>query len=307
VYSTEILEDLFFVKRGWLNANHFVYTGEKPVLIDTAYKTDVQVTLDLIEKLGVHPSAVSLIVNTHTHCDHVGANRLIQKQSDCDIALHSVGKHFMETRDDWATWWRYYHQEANFFQCTQSLEDGNVLKIGPHEFQVIYTPGHASDGIVLYSSREKLLISSDTLWENDMAVITQRVEGSLALLAMRQSLEKLGALNVNRVFPGHGDPFEDMKSALAKALEKIDLYLKDRKTVGKDLIKKIIVYTLLMKKSVKEQELFPLLMKTTWFRETVDFYFDGDYETIYQQIMNVFARNKVIRVGNGSIFTTVEP
>ena len=305
--TVEILEDLFFLKRGWLNANHFVYAGEKPVLIDTAYKADDRVTLALIEKLGVNPSAVSLIVNTHSHCDHVGANRLIQERSGCDIALHTVGRHFIKTRDDWAPWWRYYHQEADFFECTQSLEDGDILKIGPHEFQVIYTPGHASDGIVLYSSREKLLISSDTLWENDMAVITQRVEGSLALFSAKQSLEKLASLDVRQIFPGHGDPFEDVENALAKALGKIDRYLEKGEILGKDLIKKILVYTLLMKKSVKEQDLFPHLMKTNWFRETVDLYFSGEYETIYQQTMDAFIRNKVVKIENGSVFTLVQP
>jgi len=33
----EIMKDLFFVERGYLNGNHFVYRGTKPVLIDTGY------------------------------------------------------------------------------------------------------------------------------------------------------------------------------------------------------------------------------------------------------------------------------
>ena len=171
--TVEILEDLFFLKRGWLNANHFVYAGEKPVLIDTAYKAD-----------------------------------------------------------DWVT---------------------------------------------------------------------------LALFSAKQSLEKLASLDVRQIFPGHGDPFEDVENALAKALSKIDRYLEEGEIVGKDLIKKILVYTLLMKKSVKEQDLFPHLMKTNWFRETVDLYFSGEYETIYQQTMDAFIRNKVVRIENGSVFTLVQP
>lgn len=307
MYTVEILENLFFIKRGWLNANHFVYTGDEPILIDTAYKPDAHVTLAQIEALGVNPSDVSLIVNTHTHCDHVGANRLIQDRSGCNIALHSVGRHFIETRDDWATWWRYYHQEADFFHCTQSLEDGNILNIGPHAFRVIYTPGHASDGIVLYNIRDKLLISSDTLWENDMAVMTQRVEGSLALFSARQSLEKLASLDVRQVFPGHGDPFKEAEPALAKATARIDRYMENREMVGKDLIKKIMVYTLLMKKEIKEQDFFSNLMTTHWFRETVDLYFNGEYGKIYEAVMNAFIRNRVVRIENGIVSTPVEP
>lgn len=303
----EIMEDLFFIERGWLSANHFVHVSKEPILIDTAYKADADVTMAQIKKLGVRPSDVSLIVNTHTHCDHVGANRIIHEQSGCDIALHTVGRHFVDTKDAWATWWSYYNQEADFFVCTRSLEDGDILKVGPHEFQVIYTPGHASDGIVLYNRRQKLLISSDTLWENDMAVMTLRVEGSLALFSARKSLEKIASLDVRQVYPGHGEPFRDVETALSKAMEKIDQYMGDREIIGKDLIKKIIVYTLLMKKSMNEQDLFPYLMGTVWFKETVDLYFNKEYENIYQQIMGAFIRNKVVRIENNRLFTLIKP
>ncbi|MCP4671008.1 MAG: MBL fold metallo-hydrolase [Desulfobacula sp.] len=303
----EILEDLFFIERGWLNANHFVHVSKEPILIDTAYKADADVTMAQIKKLGVNPSDVSLIINTHTHCDHIGANRLIQEQSGCDITLHTVGRHFIDTKDDWATWWRYYNQEADFFECTRSLEDNDILKIGPYEFQVIYTPGHASDGIVLYNRKHKLLISSDTLWENDMAVMTLRVEGSLALFSARKSLEKIASLDVRQVYPGHGEPFSDMETALSKATKKIDQYLGDSEKIGKDLIKKIIIYTLLMKKSMDEQNFFPYLMDTIWFKETVDLYFNKEYEIIYQQIMDLFIQNRVVKVEKNRLFTLIKP
>jgi glyoxylase-like metal-dependent hydrolase (beta-lactamase superfamily II) len=93
------------------------------------------------------------IVNTHTHCDHIVGNHWIQELSGCGIALHKIGRHFIEARDDWSTWWRYYEQEAEFFRCTHSLEDGETLAVGPHEFRVIHTPGHAADGIVLYHGK----------------------------------------------------------------------------------------------------------------------------------------------------------
>jgi len=37
----EILDALYFIQRGYLNANHFVFVSEKPVLIDTAYLSDL--------------------------------------------------------------------------------------------------------------------------------------------------------------------------------------------------------------------------------------------------------------------------
>jgi len=304
---SEILKELFFIKRGYLNANHFVYRSKAPILIDTGYISDFNETEKLLSKLGVNLSDVSLIINTHTHCDHIGGNRIIQKMSGCDIALHKVGKYFIDTLDDWSTWWKYFNQEADFFNCTQSLEDGDIIFIGPNKFKVIYTPGHASDGIVLYNRQEKILISSDTLWETDVAAMTLRIEGSRALFHMQESLQKIESLEVKRIYPGHGKPFNDLKRAILKSKEKIKRYLLDRDLIGNDLIKKIIVYTLLMKKSVKEDDLFPSLMDTIWFKETIDLYFNNEYELKYNEIMATFIKRGVVRQENGNLYTTVTP
>jgi hydroxyacylglutathione hydrolase len=48
----EILSGLFFIQRGYLNANHFAYRGNKPVLIDTGYLGDWPLTESLLSKLG---------------------------------------------------------------------------------------------------------------------------------------------------------------------------------------------------------------------------------------------------------------
>ncbi|MBU0462631.1 MAG: MBL fold metallo-hydrolase [Proteobacteria bacterium] len=305
--KNEILKDLFFIERGYLNSNHFVYRSKSPTLIDTGYLSDFDETQRLISGLGVNLSDVSLIINTHTHCDHIGGNHIIQQKSGCDIALHKVGKYFIDAQDDWSTWWKYYNQEADFFKCTKTLEDGDIIAIGPHRFQVIYTPGHASDGIVLYNSQEKILISSDTLWEDDMAVMTLRIEGSMALFHAQESLQKLESLDVKRIYPGHGRPFSNLKKAILKSKEKIQRYLLDRDLIGNDLIKRILVYTLLMKKSIKEKDLFPYLMDTYWFKETVDLYFNSEYEIKYDEIMNTFFERGIIKKENKNLFTIVKP
>ncbi len=303
----EILSDFFFIERGYLNGNHFVYSSEAPILIDTGYASGFHETEKRINGLGIRLSDISLIISTHTHCDHVGGNHIIQERSGCDIALHRVGKYFIDTRNRWATWWRYFNQEADFFKCTHGLEDGESIFVGPHEFQVIYTPGHAADGIVLYSRQEKLLISSDTLWENDMGVMNTRVEGSTAPFRMRESLGKLRTLDVERVYPGHGKPFTDMIGAIEKAQERIQRFLDFPEKMGDDLLKKIIVYTLMMKSTIPERDFFPYLMTTYWFKETIDLLFNGDYESKYEDIMNAFIQKGIVERIKGVLSTTVKP
>lgn len=305
--TVEILPDLFFFERGYLNGNHFALRGEEPVLIDTAYKSDFETTERLLSAIGVDLSRVRLIISTHCHCDHIGGNRIIQEKSGCAIAMHRIGKHFMDTRDDWSTWWRYYVQDADFFTCSRTLDDGETVRVGPHEFQVIHTAGHSADGIVLYHRATKTLLSSDTLWEKDIAVMTVRVEGSGAVFAMLESLEKLARLDIGMVFPGHGRPFGDAKTALGRAVKRFEQYLKDPTKIGNDLIKKIIVYTLMMKRSMDEVSFFPYLSSTPWFKETVDLYFESAYRATYDDIMARLGRRGIVKQENGKIFTTVKP
>ena len=305
--AIEIMENLFFVERGHLSGNHFISLSEEPALIDTAYISDFEETAGIITCLGVNLSDIRLIINTHCHCDHVGGNKIIQNISDCEIALHRIGKHFMETKDDWSTWWKYLGEEADFFDCTKVLEDEEVIAIGPHEFHVLYTPGHSRDGIVLYSKKEKLLISSDTLWKNDVAAMMVRVEGSRILADMQESLEKLESLDVKIVCPGHGKPFTDVKRAISISKKKIESYLTNREILGVDLLKKVIIHTLLMRKTVEENTFFHHLMRTHWFKENVDLYFNGEYEAKYTEIMNHFIQRGIVKCSNGKLWTILEP
>lgn len=305
--ALEILKDLFFIERGYLNGNHFVYRSGEPVLVDTGYKTHFEITERLIAELGIDLSCTRLIINTHTHSDHVGGNRRIQEKSGCDIALHKVGKHFIDTRDDWSTWWRYKNQDADFFDCTMGLEDGDVIDIGAHKFRVVYTPGHASDGIALYCNRRKILISSDALWERDVATVTVRVEGSTALFRWLESLERIESLGAGMVYPGHGPPFTDVEGAIASARKKIRNYMAHPEKVGEDLLKKIIVYTLLMHSEIPEHRFFNLIMEPYWYRETVDFYFGGDYRGKYEEVLRKFLQRGIVKRKDGCFYTSVKP
>lgn len=305
--TIEILDDLFFIERGYLNCNHFVYRSPAPVLIDSGYVGDFAETEQHIRQTGVKLADVAQIIGTHTHCDHIGGNHRIQQQSGCDIALHKIGKHFIDTRDDWATTWKYYDHRAEFFRCTQSLEDGDTIQVGPHSFRVIYTPGHAADGIVLYHAEQKMLIASDTLWGKDMSVMTLRLEGSTALFQRLDALRRIEKLDVEAVYPGHGKPFGDFRAAVAKTRERIERFLIDRKWVGDDVLRKLLIFLLLMKKKIGEKELFPYLMSTHWFKETVDFYFDGDYEIKFQDMMRSFLTKGIVKQNDDGFYTIIKP
>ena len=179
--------------------------------------------------------------------------------------------------------------------------------MGPHAFEVIHTPGHASDGLVLYSSQTRILLSSDTLWERDFPVMTLAVEGDRAIETMLASLVKIAALEVDRVYPGHGAPFDNFQPALQRAITRLEGFQADPSRVGWDVIKKILVYTIMMKRRVAIDTFFDHLMQTDWFPDTVNRYFSRDYRSIYDKVITEFHQRHIIEIDGRDWVTTIRP
>lgn len=305
--TSEILPDFFFIERGYLNGNHFAWRGERPVLVDTAYLPDVETTLATLAGIGVDPARTERVLTTHCHCDHIGGHRRIQALSGCRVALHPVGRHFVESGDDWSTWARYYDQPVEWFTCTDTLEDGHVVPIGPYRFTVVHTRGHSADGLVLHCAEEKLLLSSDALWEKDVPVMTVRVEGSRTLFDALESLERIRRLDVRRVYPGHGPGFEDLAAAVARSVERLERYLRRPEDLGNDQLKRIVVYTVLMHPGLQVDGFFERLMQTVWFPETCRFFFAGEYRRKYDETVSGLLERGILTVQDESLYTIVPP
>ncbi len=300
----EALPGLYFIERGYLNGNHFVLPGPEPVLIDTAYASGWNRTQAELAALGVEPARVRLIINTHTHSDHIGANRRIQEASGCEIALHPLGAGFIRAGDTWSTWLRYYDQEADYFAPTRDLQDGETVRVGTYELTVLHTPGHASDGIVLYHPGHKVLISSDTLWEKDLAVMTLGVEGPDAVEKALASIERLAGLEARAVFPGHGAPFSDFQGAISHARKRYQAYLKDPERVWRDQLKRIFIFTLLMDGAPDELKFFERLLATPWFPETAQ-KLSADPGELFKDTLGLLRSKGLVRQGQQGLYTIV--
>ncbi len=117
----------------------------------------------------------------------------------------------------------------------------------------------------------------------------------------------LERLDVRMVYPGHGRAFSDAKSAIMRTRKRLQGFLGDRKRIGDDLLKKIIVYTLMMRRSASEATFFNDLMATPWFTETVNHYFDKEYQRKFDNIMAGLFHRGIVRSKDGSLFATINP
>ena len=80
------------------------------------------------------------------------------------------------------------------------LHDGD--RIG--SLRVIHTPGHTPGGICLYDPEAKLLFSGDTVFTGGSFGRYDFPGGDRK--ALGASIERLAALDVEGLYPGHGEP-----------------------------------------------------------------------------------------------------
>lgn len=152
--------------------------------------------VEAIERLG---AAVQLIINTHGHFDHTGANREVMEATGAPLALHEKDVRLLSGARD--------HAAAFGLAADPSpppdrlLRGDEILKVGELEFQILPVPGHSPGGICLYADGH--LFSGDALFAGSVGR-TDLPGGSHEQL-VRGIREKLFPLaDETVVHPGHG-------------------------------------------------------------------------------------------------------
>jgi hydroxyacylglutathione hydrolase len=178
--------------------DRFVYSyliyGETITLIDTGVAGCETQIFDYIRATGRDPSDIALMILTHSHPDHIGAARAIQRATGCSIAAHPAGRAWIEDVDlqnrerpvpGFAT------LVGGSVQIDNELVDGDAIEpddTRAGEMQVFYTPGHSEGSISLFLHNEGALFSGDAIpVAGDLPVYDD------ALLSVR-SVKKLKAI-----------------------------------------------------------------------------------------------------------------
>ena len=119
---------------------------------------------------------------------------------------------------------------------------------------------------------------------------------------------KIAGLEVDQVYPGHGAPFDDFQvGAPARHQPGWRVFRPIPAGWRWDVIKKIFVYTIMMKRRVAIDTFFDQLMQTDWFPDTVDRYFSRDYRSIYDHVITEFHQRHIIKINGHDWVTTVRP
>jgi glyoxylase-like metal-dependent hydrolase (beta-lactamase superfamily II) len=150
----------------------------------------------VITRLGLKPI---LILNTHGHVDHIGANRDIKDRFGVPLCIHPADSPMLQAIQHFEL--GFFFEEKESPPADRLLKDGEKIRIGHFDLEVIHTPGH-SPGSVSFLA-DKVLFSGDTLFWGGVGR-TDLPGGSWKDLEKSLRTRILTLPEETLVFPGHG-------------------------------------------------------------------------------------------------------
>lgn len=117
-----------------------------------------------------------IAVNSHFHFDHIGSNYEFQpvhifgNQFAQDVAENGLPKEALGAQLDPQMFQFGYPRGFNpdeFYipsYCTETVSDGQSFDLGDRMLEVIHTPGHSEDSVMLYDEKNRILFTGDTFY-----------------------------------------------------------------------------------------------------------------------------------------------
>jgi glyoxylase-like metal-dependent hydrolase (beta-lactamase superfamily II) len=171
-----------------------------------------------------------IVINTHTHPDHLGSNCQFDEIAMFDhplshqVAEKGISHQILQTEilaENLVTkpWPRGFDPSGVSippYRVSHWLRDGEQVSLGGKDLEVIHTPGEAPDHICLLDRADRLLFCGDILLHGP--VWTHLDGGSLeALIMSYRKLMKYFA-EFDHLMPGHNRPWLE-KTLLPETLE----------------------------------------------------------------------------------------
>ncbi len=187
---------------GPFQENTYVLSKEdSSILVDPGFSNEPEFQ-NLKEYLHTSSSKLIAIVLTHAHVDHVLGLQRVLKEYDIPVYLNTEDLFLWENFGNQAT--MFGLNQIGFSFTPKALPSSGIFKVGPFEFECLYTPGHSPDHTSLYFKNDEVLIVGDALFKESIGR-TDLYKGDFELL-QNSIIEKLYRLpEETQVFPGHGD------------------------------------------------------------------------------------------------------
>ena len=155
----------------------------------------------LFEFILEHKLKPVLVVNTHCHIDHILGNESACRKFGIGLAIHKLDLPMLERAHVASQMWGISYNESP--SPNRFLEEGEILRFGNSELEILFTPGHAPGHVVLICHAVRSIIAGDVLFRGSVGRVDLPMCNAADLVhSIQQKMYRLPEDYV--VFPGHG-------------------------------------------------------------------------------------------------------
>jgi glyoxylase-like metal-dependent hydrolase (beta-lactamase superfamily II) len=151
---------------------------------------------------------------THSHWDHIADAAPLKKAFDVPVYVHVLDKANLEDPGSDSLPLLYFIEGV---KDALPLEDGEKVKVGDINFEIIHTPGHTHGHICLYLHKYKTLVTGDALNVEGGQLIGPKQEYTYDMPLALTSLKKLLDYDIETIICYHGGIFKgDISNRISK-------------------------------------------------------------------------------------------
>ncbi len=206
------------------------------LIIDTGMNREEcrRAMLSNLERLDVDLKKTDFFI-THLHTDHLGLVANLATDTSV-VYFNRQEASALDFHRHWQELSVFYHSngfpEGELRKALEShpgyryhlrgevdfhiLKEGSTIEIGDYCFRCIETPGHSPGHMCLYEANKKLLISGDHILRDITSNISPGSKEQNPLKEYLASLDKVYALEVALVLPGHRGIFKDHRKRITE-------------------------------------------------------------------------------------------
>lgn len=155
----------------------------------------------IAEVLDILEGNLKYIFLTHCHADHIGGIAELKRLKGGKVLISRADSEGLYNEEINLAY--YINMEKPELEADSRVDDEDLIHIGDIEFKVIATPGHTKGGLCLYSEKEGLIFTGDTLF-NGAWGRTDLPTGSFEEIINSITTKLMVLPDETIVYPGHG-------------------------------------------------------------------------------------------------------
>ena len=155
----------------------------------------------IAETLNILEANLKYIFVTHCHADHIGAIAELKRLKGGKILISRPDSEGLYNEDINLAY--YINMEKPELEADSRVDDEDLIHIGNIEFKIIATPGHTKGGLCLYSEKEGLVFTGDTLFSGTWGR-TDLPTGNFEEIITSITDRLMPLPDDTIIYPGHG-------------------------------------------------------------------------------------------------------